>query len=176
MKKLLLIAMAVLSLNAFALSVNVGASYQEAAYTCDTGIFDAISGSGKVDYDDPILAVNVEVTQGLVIGEIGAGASYEQGYKDGSESFDAIPVYGLLKVNLFPIGIKPYLTAKYGTTFYVNEKNVDMKGGQNLSIGAGITLVDTLQLEGTLNASKAEKNGVDIVSGSYGLTLRYNTF
>ena len=70
MKKLLLIAMAVLSLNAFALSVNVGASYQEAAYTDDTGIFDAISGSGKVDYDDPILAVNVEVTQGLVIGEI----------------------------------------------------------------------------------------------------------
>ena len=132
MKKLLLIAMAVLSLNAFALSVNVGASYQEAAYTYDTGIFDAISGSGKVDYDDPILAVNVEVTQGLVIGEIGAGASFEQGYKHGSESFDAIPVYGLLKINLFPIGVKPYLTAKYGTTFYVNEKNGYSK--KNLSL------------------------------------------
>ena len=178
MKKLLLLAFAVLSLNAFALSVNVGASYQKASYTTDTGLFDAVTGgSNIVDYEDPVLALNVELTQGFIFGEIGAGASYEQGYKfaDGA-SFDAVPVYGIVKLNLFPIGIKPYISAKYGTVLYMNEDNVNMDNGQYVSIGLGLTLIDTLQLEGSLNASKATRNGADIVNGSYGLTVRYNTF
>ncbi len=176
MKKLLLLAFAVLSLNAFALSVNVGASYQKASYTTETGLFDAISGDNVHDYDDPVLALNVELTQGFIFGEIGAGASYEQGYKTGTASFDAVPVYGIVKLNLFPIGIKPYISAKYGTVLYMNEENVTMDNGQYVSIGLGLTLIDTLQLEGSLNASKATRNGADIVNGSYGLTVRYNTF
>ena len=176
MKKLLLLAFAVLSLNAFALSVNVGASYQKASYTTETGLFDAISGDNVHDYDDPVLALNVELTQGFIFGELGAGASYEQGYKTGTASFDAVPVYGIVKLNLFPIGIKPYISAKYGTVLYMNEDNVNMDNGQYVSIGLGLTLIDTLQLEGSLNASKATRNGADIVNGSYGLTVRYNTF
>lgn len=177
MKKLLLLAFAVLSLNAFALSINVGASYQKASYTYDTGLFDAVTGgSNIIDYDDPVLALNVELTQGFIFGEIGAGASYEQGYKTGTASFDAVPVYGIVKLNLFPIGIKPYISAKYGTVLYMNEENVTMDNGQYVSIGLGLTLIDTLQLEGSLNASKATRNGADIVNGSYGLTVRYNTF
>ena len=176
MKKLLLLAFAVLSLNAFALSVNVGASYQKASYTTETGLFDAISGDNVHDYDDPVLALNVELTQGFIFGELGAGASYEQGYKTGTASFDAVPVYGIVKLNLFPIGIKPYISAKYGTVLYMNEENVTMDNGQYVSIGLGLTLIDTLQLEGSLNASKATADGTDIVNGSYGLTVRYNTF
>ena len=176
MKKLLLLAFAVLSLNAFALSVNVGASYQKASYTTETGLFDAISVDNVHYYDDPVLALNVELTQGFIFGEIGAGASYEQGYKTGTSSFDAVPVYGIVKLNLFPIGIKPYISAKYGTVLYMNEENVTMDNGQYVSIGLGLTLIDTLQLEGSLNASKATRNGADIVNGSYGLTVRYNTF
>ena len=58
----------------------------------------------------------------------------------------------------------------------MNEENVTMDNGQYVSIGLGLTLIDTLQLEGSLNASKATRNGADIVNGSYGLTVRYNTF
>ena len=58
----------------------------------------------------------------------------------------------------------------------MNEENVTMDNGQYVSIGLGLTLIDTLQLEGSLNASKATANGTDIVNGSYGLTVRYNTF
>ena len=180
MKKLLLIAFAVLSLNAFALSVNVGASYQKSSFTTDTGLFDAVSGGSNVhDYDDPVLAVNVELTQGFILGEIGAGASYEQGYKYDALGieYDAVPVYGILKINLFPIGIKPYVSAKYGTILYLNQKGIDLDNGQYLSVGLGVTLIDTLQLEGSLNANKTkDASGTDIVNGSYGLTLRYNTY
>lgn len=177
MKKILLLAFAVLSLNAFALSVNVGASYQKASYTVDTGLFDAISGDNVHDYDDPVLALNLEVTQGFIFGELGAGASYEQGYKIGAISYDAVPVYGIAKLNLFPVGVKPYISAKYGRIFYVNQDNIDLDNGEYLSLGLGVTLIDTLQLEGSLNAQKTKTSGgTDLINGSYGLTIRYNTY
>ena len=178
MKKLLLLAFAVLSLNAFALSVNVGASYQKASFTTDTGLFDAISGDNVHDYDDPVLALNVELTQGFIFGELGLGASYEQGYSiNDIVKYDAVPVYGIAKINLFPIGIKPYISAKYGTVLYLNQENIDLDNGQYVSIGLGVTLIDTLQLEGSLNANKTkDSDGTELVNGSYGLTVRYNTY
>ena len=140
-------------------------------------MFDAISGDNVHDYDDPVLALNVELTQGFIFGELGLGASYEQGYSiNDIVKYDAVPVYGIAKINLFPIGIKPYISAKYGTVLYLNQENIDLDNGQYVSIGLGVTLIDTLQLEGSLNASKATRNGADIVNGSYGLTVRYNTF
>lgn len=178
MKKILLLAFAVLSLNAFALSVNVGASYQKASYTFDTGLFDAVSGDNVHDYDDPVLALNVELTQGFIFGELGAGASYEQGYSINNViKYDAVPVYAIAKINLFPVGVKPYISAKYGRIFYMNQENIDLNNGEYLSLGLGVTLIDTLQLEGSLNAQKTETaDGTDIINGSYGLTVRYNTY
>lgn len=174
MKKIMILAFAVLSLNAFALSVTVGASYVQPRYVDSSNIFNVVTGSSKGnDYDSSVLAANVEVTQGFVIGEVGAGASYEKGYKRGSEEFDAIPVYGLLRINLFPIAIKPYVNAKYGTVIYTNKKNTDISGGQYLNLGLGLTVIDTLQIEGNLSANEATRNGNKMYNGSYGVTLRY---
>lgn len=177
MKRIILLAFALMSLNAFALSVNIGASMQQARYVDTTNIFKVATGTSQgTDYDNPVYALNVEVTQGFIIGEVGLGASYEQGYKRGTDSFDAIPVYGLVRLNLFPIAIKPYVNVKYGTTIYTNVVGADMKGGEYISLGLGVTVLDTLQIEGSLNANKATRNGTEMINGSYGVTLRYNTF
>ena len=177
MKKILLLAFTIVSLNAFALSVNIGASYTQPRYVDSTNIFDVVTGSSKGnDYDAPVYAANLEVTQGFVIGEVGLGASYEQGYKRGTEQFDAIPVYGLVRLNLFPIAIKPYVNAKYGTTLYTKKVNTDITGGQYLSLGVGLTVLDSLQVEGNLSANESTRNGTKMYNGSYGLSFRYVAF
>ena len=54
----------------------------------------------------------VEITQSLLIAEIGGGVQY-YGPVTGTDIAYA-PVYGLVRFNLFPIAIKPYLVAKAG--------------------------------------------------------------
>lgn len=180
MKKLVFLGLVLLSLNVFAIGVNIGATVSQAQYADTSNAFDILTGSGTVqkDYQDPIYAVNVEVTQNILIGDIGIGASYEQGYKrqDG-ETFNAIPIYGLVRINLFPILIKPYVTVKYGTTIFTNISNSSTyTGAQTVGLGVGITVMDMLTIEGAANGTVVKRNGTDIGSLTYGLTLKYNVF
>ena len=187
MKKIILLVFSVLTLNLFAISVSVGGGMHIGGtyVTEKPNAFELAalyvgmtpdSLKGKVhDFESSVPFINVEVTQGLVIGDIGVGASYEQGYKraDGI-SYDAIPVYGIVKLNVFPILIKPYIAAKYGTILYQNVKGTSkIENPVFYSLGLGVTLAGKITVEGTAQGSTYEINGVEQGSATYGITGRY---
>ncbi len=154
MKKLLLFF--IVSNLIFTIDFKLGATFKQAGYTTSASTEDLINGKGVIQYDEPILAINAELTQNILFGEIGIGASFEQGYKVGNESFDAIPVYGLFKLNVLPIPPYPYINAKYGKTFYQNVQGVTLTDGEFYSLGAGIT-IDNLELEVSAQGKNAWK-------------------
>lgn len=169
MKKILALTFVLLSVNLFCIDLYLGGAvnYGNEWNPKATPI-------SKTDYDNEVYSVNLELTQVLPILEIGAGVAYEKGYKLGAQSYDAIPVYGLLKVNLFPIGVKPYLVAKYGTTIYAQEKNISIDNGAYYSAGLGLTLLKRLQLEATYSLGTGKSNGKDLYAGKGTLSLKYN--
>lgn len=176
MKRILFLFLILFSANIFAIKVNISASMQTAKYAETSNVWSLSQGDGAISYEDPIYAVNVEVVQELFsIGEIGAGATYEQGYKrtDG-ETFNAIPIYGIVRVAFSPL----YLNVKYGTTIYsqVSDPNTTYKDAQYLSAGAGIEFDNSMKLEYSVNANTVKRNGIDMGSVSYGFTLGYSTF
>ena len=187
MKKIIFLVFTVMTLNAFAISLSVGGGmhiggkyvtekpnqFELAALYLG---FTPSSLENKVgDFQSSVPFINLEVTQGLVIGEVGAGVSYEQGYEraDGV-SYNAIPVYGLVKLNLFPILIKPYIAAKYGTIIYNGLQGVtSIEKPVFYSLGLGITVAGKITVEATGQGSTYQINGVDQGSATYGLTGRY---
>lgn len=188
MKKIIILAFAVLSLNAFALGVSVGGGlHVGGTYVTEkpnafelAALYVGItpdSLKNKVhDFQKSVPFINVEVTQGLVIGDIGVGASYEQGYEraDGIK-YDAIPIYGLVKLNLFPILVKPYISAKYGTILYQNVEGAtsDFESPMFYSLGVGLTVAGKITLEGTVQGATYTLNGTEQGSATYGVTGRF---
>lgn len=188
MKKIIFLVFSLMTLNAFAISVSVGGGMHVGGtyVTEKPNAFELAalyvgmtpdSLDGKVhDFQSSVPFINVEVTQGLVIGEVGVGASYEQGYEraDGI-SYDAIPVYGVVKLNIFPILIKPYIAAKYGTVLYQNVEGTtnEFKSPVFYSLGVGVTLAGKVTVEGTAQGATYEFGGTEQGSATYGLTARY---
>jgi len=170
MKKLLIFAL--LSLNLLAVDFYVGGSINAGATEWNP----KATTISKQEYKDAVYGVNFELTQAIPFVELGLGLGYEAGYKLGTESYDVLPVYGLIKANLFPIGVKPYVVAKYGKTLYQNEKNVTLKDGDLYSIGLGLTLLKKLQVEGAYSLSTGKKNGADLNVTKATIALRYNVF
>lgn len=172
MKKIILFLM--IGLNTFALSVNISASLQTARYAEASGVVDLVTG--KVEsksYVSPIYVINMEVIQDFDYGEIGIGASYEQGYErqNGEESFNAIPIYGIGRIKMGPI----FFNAKYGTTLYTGVSDgTKYSNAQYLQAGLGIISDNNITLEGTVNANMAKRNGVNVGTLTYGLTVGVN--
>lgn len=169
MKKFILFAL--LSLNAFALDLYLGAT---ANYGSEWN--PKVLPIDKSNYKDVTYGVNLELTQVIPLMELGLGAAYEYEYILGTSSYDAVPVYGLVKINLFPMGVKPYLVAKYGITYYVNQKNTTMIDGDFYSAGLGLTLFKKIQAEATYSLSTGKKDGNDLNVTKASLILRYNLF
>lgn len=172
MKKIILFFL--LGINIFAININISGSVQTARYAETSGVIDLVNGTVETkSYVSPIYVINMEVVQDFEYGELGFGASYEQGYKrqDGEESFNAIPIYGIGRVKMGPI----FLNAKYGTTLYTGiSDGTKYSNGQYLQAGLGIISDNNVTLEGTLNANIAERNGVDVGTLTYGLTVGLN--
>lgn len=188
MKKIILLTFAVLSLNAFAIGISVGGGvHVGGTYVTEkpnafelAALYVGITPNsleGKVhDFQKSVPFVNVEVTQGLVIGDIGVGVSYEQGYeREDGITYDAIPIYGLVKLNLFPILVKPYLAAKYGTILYQNVEGTTSEFDSPMfySLGVGLTLAGKITVEGTFQGATYKVGGVDQGSATYGVTGRF---
>lgn len=111
----------------------------------------------KYDFDGQTIGVQLELTQDLLLGEVGAGISIENDYelKGTNSSFRAMPIYLIGKFYVFPVAVKPYLVAKLGKIMYSNVTNMDdMKDGEFYALGAGITLVDTVQVEALYSLRK----------------------
>ena len=188
MKKIIFLVFTLVTLNAFAISVSVGGGMHvggtyvtEKPDTLELAqLYVGMTPSsldGKVhDFQSSVPFINVEVTQGLVIGEVGVGASYEQGYeREDGITYDAIPVYGIVKLNIFPILIKPYIAAKYGTILYQNVKGTSSEFESPIfySLGLGVTLAGKITVEGTAQGSTYELGGAAQGSATYGVTARY---
>lgn len=174
-KKLFFLIFLLSNISVFAIKVNISASLETARYSTTGNTFDLIGGSGDShSYVNPIYTANVEILQDFDYGEIGMGASYEQGYeRQDGETFNAIPLYGVAKIKFDPL----YLSAKYGTTLYV-DVNTDStyKNAEYLSMGLGMDLGNSVVLEGNVKANTVERNGVQIGTVSYGLSMGINTY
>lgn len=170
MKKLLVFAL--LSLNILALDFYVGVNANAGATEWNP----KATKIEKKEYKDEVYGLTVELTQAIPFVELGLGLGYEPEYKYDNYSFDVMPVYGLAKFNLFPLGVKPYVVAKYGKTVYEEVKGVDLKDGAYYSVGLGITLLKKLQVEGAYSLSTGKKNGADLNLTKGSIALRYNLF
>lgn len=170
-----LIVFLFISISIFTLDFKLGASFKQAGYTTSENTQDLINGQGVIEYDEPILAINGELTQDIIFGEIGVGASFEQGYKVGDESFDAIPVYALFKLKVLPFPPHPFINARYGKTYYQNVQGVTLTDGEFYSIGAGVS-IDNLEIEVSAEGKDGKRNGVNFINGGFQLAVRYKTY
>lgn len=172
MKKTILFC--ILAINVFAININISGSLQTARYAEASGVIDLVNGTVETkSYVSPIYVINMEIVQDFQYGELGLGASYEQGYErqNGEESFNAIPIYGIGSIKMGPL----FLNAKYGTTLYTGiSDGTEYSNGQYLQAGIGIASDNNVTLEGTVNANMAKRNGVDIGTLTYGFTVGMN--
>lgn len=143
MKKILLVLLVALSTATFAIDshVRIGALTNAKDY----GNEDAGSSYAPV--------VGLEVTQSFIVFDIGAGAQYN-GEVDGTDMATA-PVYGLVRWNIIPIGIKPYLVAKAGKMMYSSDgkSGSDAEGDDFYGAGVGVN-VSNLQVEALYSITK----------------------
>lgn len=173
MKKLLLIVFALTSLSAFGLSLNLGIN----SNTGSRGIKDGLSLKSDTDYDGAVLGVQAEITQGFILGEIGAGVSFEPGYKikGSNDKFNQMPMYLLGRINLFPVGVKPYIVGKFGKVTYSGDDD-GLDAGNYYAIGAGVTLIGMLQVEGNYSIREGKIGSTEYLSQIVSLSLSYNLF
>ena len=173
--KLFLLLFLIFSFSAFAVKVNISASLESARYGVTNNTLDLVGGSsGTYSYVKPIYTINCEVVQDFDYGEIGLGASYEQGYeRQDGETFNAIPIYGIAKFKLNPL----YFNAKYGTTMYV-DVNTDSSytNAQYRSMGLWIDLGSGMSIEGSVKSNTVDRNGEQIGTVSYGIAVGINTY
>ncbi len=173
MKKIFVALFTLVSVSAFSLNLNIGLNMNQGSFNLKNG--------AKYDYERTTLGLQAELTQGFIIGDLGAGISYEPGYvlKDGlSSEFGAMPMYLIGRVNLFPVAIKPYLAVKVGTTLYNGGRNLvfDLKDGEFYAIAFGVTLIDMLQAEATYSIRTATLVDTSVTNSVVSLSLSYNMF
>lgn len=172
MKKIILGLFTLMSISAFGLNLNIGVNANTgSAYTLD-----GISLKEGTKFDDPVYGVQLELTQGFIIGDLGVGMSYEPGYKVGAAEFNQMPVYVIGKVYLFPLVVKPYFAVKVGQTMYSGDYDLD--NGFFYSASIGLTLIDMLQAEASYSVRQYDFTGntVDSAFAITSLSLSYNLF
>ncbi|MEI6856757.1 hypothetical protein [Psychrilyobacter sp.] len=176
MKRILVVLMfTVMSLNTLALDLWVKGG--------------AIHGTGSKQMEDPGYNVGLELSQGFLgFVDLGAGVTYNGNLKYDNSSvqknigYDLAPVYVFAKFNIIPIAIKPYMVARLGKIFVVND-NTDYNGkseadgGAYGAVGVGVEFLNSFQGELLYSISEVKNNpsgkdNVEMVS----LTLGYNFF
>jgi hypothetical protein len=165
MKKLLIALFTLTSLSAFGLNISLGVNSNTGSW----GKRDGLTVKNKTDYKDTVIGIQAEATQGFLIGDLGVGISYEPGYERGSLEFDQMPMYLIGRLNLFPVGVKPYIAVKVGKVEYSGD--VD-DSDDYYALAAGITLINSLQAE----ASYSYRGDEDAGSGIMTISLSYIVF
>lgn len=170
MKKIFVALFTLVSVSAFSLNLNIGVNMNQGSYDLQNG--------AKNDFDGSNFGIQAELTQGFIIGDLGAGISYEPGYKvtNTNKEFTAMPMYLIGRVNLFPIAIKPYLAAKVGKTLYSGEKNVTIEDGEYYAAAFGITLINMLQAEAMYSIRTGAEGNTDVRNSVVSLSVSYNMF
>ncbi|MDX8334997.1 hypothetical protein [Candidatus Cetobacterium colombiensis] len=118
----------------------------------------------------------LEVTQTLLLADVGVGIAYN-GKTSGTE-IETVPAYGLVKVNLFPVGVKPYLVGKVGKVLYTRDNISNSNPDGKYYYGAGVGM-DIFSLQGEILYSvtkiDGDKRGSDNLN-QVSFTLGYNFF
>lgn len=136
MKKLLLGALCALSMTAYSLDTHLRFG----------GITTGRTYSGIEAGEEFAPAVGIEVTQSLLLFDVGAGIQYSGG--NDALDIDTVPAYLLARWNIIPIGIKPYLVAKVGKSLYTKEKISHADPEATYFYGAGLGMnISFLQAE-----------------------------
>ncbi|MCK5780823.1 MAG: hypothetical protein KAH04_07360 [Psychrilyobacter sp.] len=179
MKKIILVAFMVMSFNAMAIDLWVKGGLNQ--------------GLGDEKPTETGYVAGLEVSQGILgFVDLGVGAGYngnlkfDQPEKNGKGTniqYDLVPVYGFAKFNIFPVAIKPYIVARLGKAFVVNDKtdylsgNSEAEAGVYGALGLGAEFFSSLQAEVVGSVTKMENNptGEDYVN-MVSLTIGYNFF
>ncbi len=150
-----------------------------------------VAGVGSEKSEDTSYVVGLELSQGVLgFADVGAGVGYNGNLKfddRGSDNnvsgigYDLLPVYAFAKFNIIPMGVKPYVVARAGKTFVINDDTdyfQDMsvaEGGFYGALGVGVELLKSLQGELLYSISqiKNNPNGEDYVQ-LVSLTIGYN--
>lgn len=165
MKKLLLALFTITSLSAFGLNISLGVNSNTGSYGERSGI----QVKNKTDFDNTVIGIQAEATQGFLIGDLGVGISYEPGYEIGNTKFDQMPMYLIGRLNLFPVGVKPYIAVKVGKVEYSGDVSGD---DDYYAIAGGLTLINSLQAEASYSYRGDEDKGYGIMS----ISLSYIVF
>lgn len=100
--------------------------------------------------------MSLEVTQSLLLADVGVGIGYNG--KTSGTDIATVPAYGLVKMNIFPIGIKPYLVGKVGKVLYTKDSVSNSNPDGKYFYGAGIGM-DILSLQGEILYSVTKIDG-----------------
>lgn len=122
------------------------------------GITNAQDYHGEDKFSTFAPAMGLEVTQSLLFFDVGAGIQHNSKV-DGTD-VATTPVYGLVKWNIIPIGVKPYLVAKLGRSVYSSDSvsGSDPEGKDFYGVGAGIS-VSALEVELFYSVTKLDDSG-----------------
>ena len=175
MKRILVVLMfAVMSLNALALDIWIKGGVTQ--------------GAGSKQMEDPGYNAGLELSQGFLgFVDLGAGAAYNGNLKFEGVSgydnpgYDLMPVYVFAKFNIIPVAVKPYVVARLGKNFVVNDGTnyssgvSEAEGAAYGAVGVGIEFLSSFQGEVLYSISEVKNNpsgkdNVEMVS----LTLGYN--
>lgn len=120
--------------------------------------------------------IGLEVTQTLLLADVGVGIAYNG--KTSGTDIETVPAYGLVKMNLFPVGVKPYLVGKAGKVLYTRDSVSNYNPDGKYFYGAGIGM-DIFSLQGEILYSitkiDGDRRGNDKLE-QVSFTLGYNFF
>lgn len=145
MKKIVLIGMLILSTLSFGMEAHLR--------------FGGVSNGKKYSSEERAnsysLAVGAELTQSLVLLDVGVGIQYNRG--NSALDMDTVPAYILARYNIIPFGVKPYLVGKIGNTIHSSEKitGEDPKATYFYGLGFGVNF-SVLQGEVLYSITKVE--------------------
>ncbi|MGL4988535.1 MAG: hypothetical protein ACRC5F_04760 [Cetobacterium sp.] len=167
MKKLIVAAFLAASTAAFSVDAHLrlGATTNAGSYNKEDKSFENYAPT-----------MSLEVTQTLLLADVGVGIAYN-GKTEGTE-IETVPAYGLVKLNLFPVGVKPYIVGKLGKVLYTKDNVSESNPDGKYFYGAGVGM-DIFALQGEVLYSVTEidgdRRGNDKLE-QVSFTLGYNFF
>ncbi|MEG0069715.1 hypothetical protein [Cetobacterium sp.] len=152
------------------------------AFALDAHVrFGAITNANSYNKEDKTFenyapTASLELTQTLLLADVGVGIAYNG--KTSGTDIETVPAYGLVKMNLFPIAIKPYIVGKAGKVLYTRDSVSRSNPDGDYFYGAGIGM-DIFSLQGEVLYSVTKIDGDrrgndDLKQVSF--TLGYNFF
>jgi len=174
MKRILVVLMfVVMSLNALALDLWVKGG--------------VLQGTRSKDMEESGYNAGLELSQGFLgFVDLGAGIAYNGNLKYDNTSvqenvgYDLVPIYVFAKFNIIPVAVKPYVVARLGKNFVVNDDTnyngkSEAEGFAYGAVGVGVEFLNSFQGELLYSISEVKNNpsgkdNLEMVS----LTLGYN--